>query len=69
MVVTSPLPGRIISFKVKMGEEVAEDQPLFVMEALKMENVVSATESGVISSIYVNAGDDVDTGDRIMEIS
>ena len=66
--VTAPLPGRIMSLKVKPGDTVAKDQKLFVMEALKMENVILSREDGTVQEIYVPEGADVDTGDDVMEI-
>jgi biotin carboxyl carrier protein len=66
--VTAPLPGRIVSFKVKQGDSVTMDQALFVMEALKMENVILSEEAGTIAEIYVKEGGDVETGDEVMEI-
>lgn len=66
--VTAPLPGRIMSLKVKQGDIVAKDQKLFVMEALKMENVILSQEDGTVQEIYVPEGADVDTGDAVMEI-
>lgn len=67
-IVTAPLPGRILSVKVKVGDSVGQDQELFVMEALKMENSVVAADPGTVSSIFVTNGDDVETGDQVMEI-
>ena len=67
--VTAPLPGRIVSFMVKQGDSVTMDQALFVMEALKMENVILSEEAGTIAEIYVKEGSDVETGDEVMEIA
>jgi biotin carboxyl carrier protein len=67
--VTAPLPGRILKFKVKQGDTVTEEQELFVMEALKMENVIYSEEAGTVSEIFVKEGADVDTGDDVLEIA
>jgi biotin carboxyl carrier protein len=67
--VMAPLPGRIVSFMVKQGDSVTMDQALFVMEALKMENVILSEEAGTIAEIYVKEGSDVETGDEVMEIA
>ncbi len=67
--VTSPLPGRIMSYKVKQGDSVAKEQELFVMEALKMENVIYSQDEGTVTEIYVKEGADVETGDEVMEIA
>jgi biotin carboxyl carrier protein len=66
--VTAPLPGRILSLKVKVGDEVKKDQVVFVMEALKMSNNILAQADGTVKAIHVKDGDDVDTGDSVMDI-
>jgi biotin carboxyl carrier protein len=66
--VTAPLPGRIMALKVKPGDTVSKDQELFVMEALKMENVILSQEDGVVQAIYAKDGEDVETGDEVLEI-
>jgi biotin carboxyl carrier protein len=66
--VTAPLPGRIMALKVKAGDTVSKDQELFVMEALKMENVILSQEDGVVQAIYAKDGEDVETGDEVLEI-
>lgn len=67
--VTAPLPGRITSLKVKPGDSVTREQALFVMEALKMENVIYSQHEGTVKEIYVREGSDVETGDEVMEIA
>ena len=59
VVVAAPLPGKIMSLKVAVGDAVQKDQELFVMEALKMENTIVAPEAGTVKAIHVQDGDDV----------
>ena len=66
--VTAPLPGRILSIKVKVGDTVKKDQPLFLMEALKMENTIVAVEDGRVEEIHVEDGDDIEAGAAVMEL-
>lgn len=68
VVVAAPLPGKIMSLKVAVGDAVQKDQELFVMEALKMENTIVAPEAGRVKAIHVQDGDDVETGAGVMEI-
>lgn len=68
VLVTSPLPGRIISLKVAVGDSVRKDQELFVMEALKMENSIVAPADGTVTAVHVRDGDDVETGAQVLEI-
>jgi pyruvate carboxylase subunit B len=67
--VTAPLPGRIIALKVQLGDKIGKEQALFVMEALKMENVIYSEEEGTVQKLFVRDGDDVETGDAVLEIA
>ncbi|WP_340646617.1 carboxyl transferase domain-containing protein [Phenylobacterium sp.] len=55
----APLQGTVIALSVAVGDTVREGQPLFIMEAMKMEHVVSAAFSGVVREITVSEGDTV----------
>ena len=55
----APLQGTLIGLLAKVGDEVREGQPLFVMEAMKMEHVIAASFSGVVRQIAVAEGDTV----------
>lgn len=58
--ITTPLQGTIIELLVDNGSEVVAGQNLAVMEAMKMEHVLEATGSGVVSSINALVGETVD---------
>jgi biotin carboxyl carrier protein len=64
-VVESPMPGKIISLKVKVGDMVKEDQELAVLEAMKMENPIVAPISGKVTEVAVTLNAMVESGDRI----
>lgn len=66
--IKSPLPGTIMSFKVKEGDTVKPGDTVFVLEAMKMENDVKSTLSGTVQKILVNVGDSVLEGNDIMTI-
>ncbi|MEV8632701.1 biotin carboxylase N-terminal domain-containing protein [Streptosporangium sp. NPDC051023] len=59
-VVRSPMPGTVLLVKVAAGEQVAEGQPLLVVEAMKMEHTVTAPVAGVVAELPVRAGQAVD---------
>lgn len=63
------LAGNIFKVNVTPGEEVAEGQPLLVVEAMKMETAVSAPRSGIVTDVYVSEGDVVAVGDPLVAIS
>jgi glutaconyl-CoA/methylmalonyl-CoA decarboxylase subunit gamma len=66
--VKAPLPGIILKFLVKPGDEVQKGQKLFIMEAMKMENEIKAERDGVIMSIRVAEGQSVLQEEVIMEM-
>ncbi len=57
--VRAPIQGTIVAIDVTAGQEVHAGQQLLVMEAMKMEHVVSANQSGIVREITVGAGDTV----------
>ena len=63
----SPLPGAVLRLSVKDGDHVAEGQEVLVLEAMKMETVVSATAAGTVHFL-VKQGDQVQTGHPLAEI-
>ncbi|MDI3548231.1 MAG: glutaconyl-CoA/methylmalonyl-CoA decarboxylase subunit gamma [Halanaerobiales bacterium] len=65
--VVAPLPGTI-SLEVSEGDSVSEGDVLFVLEAMKMENEITAPVSGTVKSIFVSEGASVDTGDLLAVI-
>jgi biotin carboxyl carrier protein len=58
----SPMPGRIVSVAVKVGDSVDLGSELLTLEAMKMENVLKSDGIGVVKSIEINANDVVDKG-------
>jgi len=66
--VPAPLPGLILRVEVKEGDSVQAGQPLLVMEAMKMENVVAAPYQGKVRKIFVGDGDSVGEGDPLVEV-
>ena len=66
--VTAPLPGRIISIDVKVGDEVKAGQEVLVLEAMKMENSVTTDYAGKVKQILVEVGENVATDTVLIEI-
>ncbi|WP_424927616.1 acetyl-CoA carboxylase biotin carboxylase subunit [Amaricoccus tamworthensis] len=62
-----PMPGLIVQINVEEGEEVFDGQALCTVEAMKMENVLRAEKSGVVSKILVKPGDSLAVDEVILE--
>lgn len=62
-----PMPGLVVALNVKEGDKVEAGQALAVVEAMKMENVLQAQKSGVVSQLPVSVGDSLQVDDVIME--
>jgi acetyl/propionyl-CoA carboxylase alpha subunit len=60
--VVSPMPGKVIEVRVSEGDAVESHQPLVVLEAMKMEQVVTAPYDAGIRSVDVRVGDQVTSG-------
>ncbi|MCF7807989.1 MAG: acetyl-CoA carboxylase biotin carboxyl carrier protein subunit [Candidatus Marinimicrobia bacterium] len=66
--VVTQIPGLITQIFHQVGDEVDQDEPLLLMEAMKMENEIKAPMSGVIQRVHVKQGQTVEKGTMIVEI-
>ncbi len=67
--VRAPIPGLVIKVLVGEGDQVAEDQPLVILEAMKMENEIRALRAGVVRKVEVAAGDRVEQNALLLILS
>jgi biotin carboxyl carrier protein len=58
--VSAPMPGLVLEINVKAGDSVAAGDQLIILEAMKMENVLSAPGEGIIEAVHVKKGQPVD---------
>lgn len=65
----APMPGTILKVLVNVGDTVSENQPLMILEAMKMENEIVAGMTGTVSAIHVSSGQAVDAGDNLITIA
>ncbi len=66
--VLSPMPGKIMSVKVKAGDAVAANQVVCVLEAMKMENEVQTEVAGKVKEVRVKAGETVEGGQTLLVV-
>ncbi|ORW24395.1 acetyl/propionyl-CoA carboxylase subuit alpha [Mycobacterium palustre] len=65
----APMPGAVVRIEVIQGSRVAAGTPIIVLEAMKMEHTVRAPADGVVASIAVAAGDQVESGQILAVVS
>ncbi len=61
------MPGLVLEVKVKIGDKVTAGQPLLILEAMKMENIIKAKGDGTIKAIHVENGGSVEKGNKLLE--
>ena len=68
VVVTAPMPGKILAVKANAGQAVKKGDVIMVLEAMKMETAITARMSGTVSEILVKEGETVKGGQLILVI-
>lgn len=66
--VTAPIPGLVVKVLVEEGEEIREEQPLLLLEAMKMENEIRARRPGVVKQVKVVPGQRVEQNALLLVI-
>ena len=66
---TAPMPGKIVSFSIKVGDKVSKGQALAVMEAMKMEHTIAAPHDGTVTELLYAPGDQVTEGSELIRVS
>ena len=62
----APMPGKVIDLKVKVGSKVKKGDTLVILEAMKMEHQVKASEDGKVSKLLIKKDDQLDNGALLM---
>jgi biotin carboxyl carrier protein len=65
--IKAPMPGLILEISVAVGQTVKENDPLLILEAMKMENSFLSPRDGIIKAIAVEVGNAVDKGQLLVE--
>lgn len=66
--IKSVMPGRVVKILIKPGDEVKANQPLLVLEAMKMENEIKSHKDGKVTSIKISEGASVEAGTVLIYI-
>ncbi len=66
--VVSPMPGTVVRLMAAQGDKVSKGQPILVLEAMKMENEITAVKDGVLSELRVAEGQTVAGGEMLFTI-
>jgi len=65
---TAPMPGTVVTVSVNVGDVVTKNQPLLILEAMKMEHTISAPDDGIIEQVLYQAGEMVEDGAELIII-
>lgn len=65
--IKAPMPGKVLDVKVSQGDEVNEGDPLLVLEAMKMENVIKAPGNGTVKAVHGKVSDPVEKNAILVE--
>jgi 3-methylcrotonyl-CoA carboxylase alpha subunit len=65
---TAPMPGRIVKISVQPGQHVRPNEPLLVLEAMKMEHVVEAPHAAAVREVCVAVGEQVAAGAVLLDL-
>ena len=63
------MPGLVMKINATVGQQVAKDEEILVLEAMKMESPVYAPAAGTIAAILVKTGDAVVEGQTLVQLS
>lgn len=67
--IKAPMPGLVLDVRVKNGDQVKKGDPLIILEAMKMENVIIAAHDAVIENVCVKNGQSVDKAEVLLHLT
>jgi len=67
--IKSPMPSRVVKILKEIGDEVAADEGIVVVEAMKMESELKSPIEGKVTDVLVNEGDAVEAGNTLLIVS
>jgi biotin carboxyl carrier protein len=63
----APMPGLVLDIRVKPGDKVIKGQPLIVIEAMKMENIIRSSGEAVVKTVIATKGSSIEKGQTLLE--
>lgn len=66
--ITAILPDKIVELRVREGDAVKQGDVVAILEAMKMENELKASQDGIVRAVHVRVGDDVEQHQVVIEI-
>lgn len=67
--IKAPMPGLIISLKVNEGDVVKKNDPILILEAMKMENIIKSPGDGVVRAVKIKQGQSVEKNQILIEFA
>ena len=67
--IKAPMPGKVMSIKVNVGDPVKKGDTMIVFEAMKMENSVVASQDGIVASVDVEVGSSFESGETLASLN
>jgi biotin carboxyl carrier protein len=65
--VNAPMPGGILNIMVESGQTVSTGEPLVILEAMKMENIIKSPVDATIAQVMVKKGENVEKGQTLIK--
>ena len=66
--IKAPMPGLVLELNVEAGQTIAKGDPLLILEAMKMENVIKSAGDGIVEEILVEKGAAVEKGALLIKL-
>ena len=67
--ISSPIPGKVVSMQLSVGDRVEEGSVLMILEAMKMQNEVQAPISGTVAELNCETGDSIEANSPLVVIT
>lgn len=67
--ITAPLPGTVTEIRVSVGQKIAAGEIVGVIEAMKMQNEVAASEGGTVAAIIATKGAQIQSGEPFVQLA